>query len=42
MQEVAQALDVPLEKMGKLLRIEDALHAVAVRAAIGSKRKDTK
>jgi NifU-like protein involved in Fe-S cluster formation len=27
MQEVARALGVPLEKMGKLLRIEDALHA---------------
>jgi NifU-like protein involved in Fe-S cluster formation len=27
MQEVARTLDVPIEKMGKLLRIEDALHA---------------
>lgn len=34
-QEVARALSVPLEKMGKLLRIEDALAACARRRLAG-------
>lgn len=34
-QEVARALSVPLEKMGKLLRIEDALQICARRRHAG-------